>query len=215
MSGSAPRLIETVRIRDGRAPLWPLHRARLEASCRALEIPFPCALEEPYGGVDRVVRLEVGRDGAAISERTLGPTDPVRLAISAVTHQPYPHKTTERTLFDRARAEARGLGADDALLLTARGEVAEASIWSLFWWEGETLCVPALDLGILPGVSRRRIAAFAGPVTERRCGRDGLRRRSLFVSNAVRGVVEVAALDGEPVPPHAATGEIGRRFWSG
>jgi branched-subunit amino acid aminotransferase/4-amino-4-deoxychorismate lyase len=215
MNGCAPRLIETVRIRDGRAPLWPLHRARLEASCQALGIPFPCALEEPYGGADRAIRLEVGRDGAAISERTVGPTDPVRLAISAVTHQPYPHKTTERMLFDRARAEALGLGADDALLLTARGEVAEASIWSLFWWEGEILCAPALDLGILPGVSRRRIAAFAGPVTERRCGRDGLRGRSLFVSNAVRGMVEVAALDGEPVPPHAATAEIRRRFWSG
>ena len=34
-------LIETVRIRNGVAPLWYLHLRRLAASCRALGVPLP------------------------------------------------------------------------------------------------------------------------------------------------------------------------------
>ena len=36
-------LIETVRIRDGVAPLWYLHLRRLAESCRALGIPLPAS----------------------------------------------------------------------------------------------------------------------------------------------------------------------------
>ena len=55
-----PALIETIRIRNGVAPLWYLHLRRLATSCRALGVPLPLELRRPSGGPDRVVRLEVG-----------------------------------------------------------------------------------------------------------------------------------------------------------
>lgn len=207
-------LIETVRVRGGVAPLWYLHLRRLVASCRALGIPFPRAFDVPAGGADRVHRLEVGRGGVAVTTRAVGAVTPVGLLTTAVVHRPYRHKTTERAIFVRAALEAHQAGADDGLLLTAEGEVAEATIWCLFWWEGEILCAPALDLGILPGVSRMRIEELAGPVAERRVGRGQLRGKSLFVANAVRGVVEVVALDGVAVPRHPGTSALGGRFWT-
>ena len=207
-------LIETVRVRDGAAPLWYLHLRRLVASCRTLGIPFPTAFDVPAGGADRVHRLEVGMGGVVVSTREVGAIKPVNLFTTAVAHLPYRHKLTERAVFIKAVAEARQAGADDALLLTGRGEVAEASIWCLFWWEGETLCAPALDLGILPGVSRMRIEEIAGPVAERHVGRRALGGKSLFVANAVRGVVEVATLDRMPVPQNPATGALAERFWT-
>jgi len=207
-------LIETVRVRDGAAPLWYLHLRRLVASCQALGIPFPRSLAVPEGGADRVHRLEVGPGGVEVTSRAVGPVAPVKLHTSAVTHRPYRHKTTERAQFTRAAEEARAAGADDGLLLTAEGQVAEPTIWCLYWWEGDTLCAPALDLGILPGVSRMRIEELAGPVAERRVGRRAITGQPVFVSNAVRGIVEVATLDRAEVPSHPGTAVLRERFWT-
>ena len=127
-------LIETVRIRGGVAPLWYLHLRRLAGSCKALGIPLPGELPTPSGGADRVHRIQVGARGATVSERPVGPADPVRLVtVSGVVHRPYPHKTTDRTQFAHALDQARTRGADDGVLLAEGGWVAEAGIWSLFW----------------------------------------------------------------------------------
>src|SRR3982751_5764552 len=110
-------LIETIRVRNGAAPLWYLHLRRLAPSCKALGIPLPGELPPPKGGgSDRVHRLEVGMRGVQVSERLMGATEPVRLIISRIAHHPYPHKTTDRAQFDRALDKARGAEADDALL---------------------------------------------------------------------------------------------------
>ena len=66
-----PTLIETIRIRNGVAPLWYLHLRRLSESCRTLGVPFPLKMDVPSGGPDRVVRLEVGPRGMTVSERPL------------------------------------------------------------------------------------------------------------------------------------------------
>ncbi|HEX5385760.1 MAG TPA: aminotransferase class IV [Gemmatimonadales bacterium] len=218
-------LIETIRVRNGTAPLWGLHLRRLVRSCRELGVPFPAEFAVPAGGADRVHRLEVtGRGGKArvsVSERRVGQTEPVRLVTSAVVHQPYPHKTTERRQFDEAAAEAARAGADDALLLTAAGLVAETSIWDVFWWEAGRLCAPALELGVLPGVARARIEELTD-LAGRREPRGALDGTPMFVANAVRGIVEVATLDGVPVPAPGALGSaveaafaaLRRQFWA-
>jgi hypothetical protein len=50
MRHGAPGLIETIRIRNGVAPLWYLHLRRLAVSCKALGIPLPGDLPTPKGG---------------------------------------------------------------------------------------------------------------------------------------------------------------------
>jgi branched-subunit amino acid aminotransferase/4-amino-4-deoxychorismate lyase len=208
-------LIETVRIRGGLAPLWYLHLRRLAGSCKALGIPLPGELITPSGGADRVQRLQVGRRGATVSERAVGPTDPVRLVtISGVVHRPYPHKTTDRAQFAHALDQARTRGADDGVLLAEGGWVTETGIWSLFWWEDSRVAAPPLALGVLPGVARARIAEQTGGVVERRVRMDEVRGRSLFVANAVRGVVPVASIDGAEVPVDGATMTLARAFWA-
>jgi branched-subunit amino acid aminotransferase/4-amino-4-deoxychorismate lyase len=212
MATDAPVLIETMRLRAGEIPLLELHRHRLLASCRILGIPSP-SFTLPKGGPDRVVRAEVSVDGVTISERPLGSVRPVSLVWSRVVHEPYRHKTLEREQFDRTLEAAREAGADDGLLLTKQGHVAEAAIWSLYWWDGATLCAPPLGLGILPAVSRVRIDQLAGPVVERRVTRGDLEGKSLIVSNAARGLVPVSLLEGKPVPEHPETARLQEAFW--
>ena len=206
-------LIETMRIRNGEAPLWYLHLRRLAVSCKALGIPLPGELPPPAGGADRVYRLEVGMRGVQVSERLVGPTTPVRLVVSRVAHHSYPYKTTERAQFDRAQDAARAAGTDDALLLTPGGFIAETAIWSVLWWEDRQLCGPGLDLGVLPGVGRARLSELAGQVQERHATLEDIRELSLFLVNAVRGVVPVATLNGQPVAQSKGTDALAGRFW--
>ena len=42
-------LIETVRLRNGAAPLWYLHVRRLATSCRALGVPIPGGAADARG----------------------------------------------------------------------------------------------------------------------------------------------------------------------
>jgi branched-subunit amino acid aminotransferase/4-amino-4-deoxychorismate lyase len=186
----------------------------LAHSCRALQVPFPGALDVPAGIADGIVRYQISDAGVSSSLRdpTESPHRPLSLILSGVVHRPYPHKTTDRGRFDDARARARVAGADDAILLTLEGRVAECAIWTVFWWEGEQLATPALELGILPGVARVRLGQLV-PIEERKVEPAALAGRSLFVANAARGVVSVATLEGRPVPDDGRTAELVARFW--
>lgn len=213
MRHAPPSLIETIRIRNGAAPLWYLHLRRLALSCKALGIPLPGELPTPEGGPDRVYRLEVGMRGVQVSERLVGSTAPVKLMVSRVAHHSYTYKTTDRVQFDRALDAARAGGKDDALLLTPGGFVAETAIYSVLWWEDGTLCGPAFDLGVLPGVGRARLTELAGKVEERHSSLEELRERPLFLVNSVRGVVPIATLEGHQVVESRETDTLGARFW--
>lgn len=211
----SPTLIETVRVRAGVTPLLHLHVRRLSESCLALGVPFPTELEWPKDtGRDHVHRWEVGVTGVSTTTRDVGSAAPVTLVTAKVAHRPYPHKTTQREVFDAALAEARSANADDAVLLTSRGEVAECAIWSLLWWEGSHLAGPAASLGVLRSVARMRLAELTGEITERVLRRSELAGRALVVANAVRGLVPVAELDGREVPQRPETPHLAERFWS-
>jgi branched-subunit amino acid aminotransferase/4-amino-4-deoxychorismate lyase len=167
----------------------------------------------PAGGADRIHRIEVGPKGKTVTEREVGSIAPVRLVTSAVAHRPYPHKTAERAQFESALADARRSGGDDAVMLVPEGFVAEGTVWGIFWWEGDRVAAPALELGILPGVARARIAELTGGLSERKVRRDALQGAPVFLANAARGIVDVVSWDGVPVPHHDATEALRGRFW--
>jgi branched-subunit amino acid aminotransferase/4-amino-4-deoxychorismate lyase len=213
MRHAPPSLIETIRIRNGVAPLWYLHLRRLAVSCKALGVPLPGELPTPEGGPDRLYRLEVGMRGVQVSERLVGSTAPVKLMVSRVAHHSYAYKTTDRAQFDRALDAARAAGMDEAFLLTHGGFVAEAAIYSVLWWEDGKLCAPAFDLGVLPGVGRARLTELVGQVEERHSSLIELQGLPLFLVNSVRGIVKVASLEGDSVRDSRETDALAARFW--
>ena len=140
------------------------------------------------------------------------PIAPLAVIVAPTRHVPYPFKVTERSAFVAAQSEARAAGADDALLVTPSGLVAEGTVWSIFWWEGDRLTTPPLALGVLPGVGRAR-ALELEPVVERECTHAELARRSAFAINAVRGVVPITRLAGALLPEDPRTARLAERFW--
>ncbi|HLB82786.1 MAG TPA: aminotransferase class IV [Gemmatimonadales bacterium] len=211
-------LIETMRVRDGRIPLLPRHLARLERSLKQLGLPEPAqnlaALVTPFSATgDAVLRLEVRDRHASVTVRATPPSGSPAVIAASEPHQPYPHKTTERDCFTDAAREAEVAEADDALLLTHEGWVAEGTVWTLFWWDDDVLRTPALDLGILPGIARARVLELVARVDQGRYSREALAGKSLFLANAVRGVVPITSLDGVPASPDRRTADLTGRFW--
>lgn len=61
----------------------------------------------------------------------------------------------------RLRTEAQQLGANEAVLLSPEGFVAEGSTTCLAWWAGEALCVPSIELPRIDSVTLRSVLALA------------------------------------------------------
>jgi branched-subunit amino acid aminotransferase/4-amino-4-deoxychorismate lyase len=207
-------LIETVRVFEGWAPLWPLHMARLRASARTLGVPL-LDLQPPVGGDDRVIRYAVNDAGVSTTERDVGSLEPVHLVTSPAPHRGYLHKTDDRGWLSAARHGVLPVGADDALLLDPAGRVIESTTWAIGWWDGERLCFPPLTLGGLPSVARFRLDEVArGGIHDVPLFREALGWRAMVACNAARGIVPVATLDGEDVPGNQRTAAVATRFWA-
>lgn len=159
-----------------------------------------------------MVRVTVTAGGWQVGTRPVPPPASLRICIAATPHVPYPYKVLERSPFERALAEARAAGADDALLLTGDGYVAEGTVWTVFWWEGERLATPPLSLGVLPGVARERLGELVELVEVTRRP-EAIVGRAIFAANAVRGVVRIECCGGGPVPEDPRTERLGAAFW--
>jgi para-aminobenzoate synthetase/4-amino-4-deoxychorismate lyase len=210
-------LIETMRAREGRVPWLGRHLARLHASLAALGAPEPPGdladlVRVAVGHGDRVVRVQLTDGHAELATREMKAEQSISIVVADEVHQPYPHKTTQREQFGRALAGARRAGAHDAVLVTAAGFVAEGTAWNVFWWENGSLRTPPASLGILPGVGRQRVMELA-PVEEEKVRAEQLAGRSLFLVNAVRGIVEINVLNGAAVPRDPRTAELSSSFW--
>ena len=210
-------VFETIRVRDGWAPFLTRHADRLDAACRALRLPPPeqsldRILAPWLGAGDLVVRVEVGSGGVTVNTRAVPAAEALDVVIGATRHAPYPHKLVARERFTAALEEAGAAGADDALLVTPAGVVAEGTSWSIFWWDEDRLATPPLRLGILPGIARARVLDLVAGI-ERECQPAELMGVSVFATNAVRGVVPIRHLNRVALPSDPRTARLAGRFW--
>ncbi len=202
-------LLETMRADGGEVALLERHLARLAASSAALGIPF----DEP--AVRGAIRDAVGRAGPSSVHRvrlTLGAALDVQASpltgapFRTVWLSPDPlleaggplciYKTTDRAHYERPFAQAQALGADEALLVNARGEVVEGSRTSVWVQREGRLLTPPLSSGGLPGVMRAHLLETLPGATEALLTPADLRgAEALYVSNALRGMVEVQLVE--------------------
>jgi branched-chain amino acid aminotransferase len=128
-------------------------------------------------------------------------------------------KTTGRPHAILARREAARAGADDAILLSAEGFLAEGPTWNLFWRRGDTLFTPAVDVGILAGITRALVLSLApqlGLAVEEGAFRaDALSGADeIFASLTSLGVVSITSVDGSTLPsPRPTATALQQRYW--
>lgn len=223
-------VFETALLHDGGFLRLRDHLERFAASATTMRIDAP-----PVEAVDRIVRDVVRandlRDANIRVTLTRGVRKPLLLVtarqpdrdraaaaragwriITARTRRPSTAaipaqlKAVGRTYALLARHEASDAGADDALLLDDRGHVCEGPTWNVFWRRGSTLFTPALDTGVLAGVTRSSILELAPGHGLEVC--EGFFDRSeldtadeVFATMTSLGVVSFRELDGRALPP--------------
>jgi branched-chain amino acid aminotransferase/4-amino-4-deoxychorismate lyase len=236
-------LFETVLARAGDLMLWDAHMARLARGCDVLGMPVPDAaacrraaegalFEAGLHKTRAAVRLSwtAGSGGRGVERPTPlkprlivsaspRPVDdgPLRLHTAAVRRNDASPGSRLKAMayLDNvlARREANAAGADEALMLNTRGELACAAAANLFWLSGRTLMTPALECGVLDGTLRglliERAQAAGWSVQAVRAGPEALADAdAIFLTNCVMGVKPVAALDGRMLEPHATVSAL-------
>jgi branched-subunit amino acid aminotransferase/4-amino-4-deoxychorismate lyase len=218
---------ETLRVYGGRPFRLDAHVDRLFGSAASIGLPplERAALEELVPLVlaatseeDAVLRL-VWTAGPAGGEATglalLSPVpdwiEPTRahgakavslLGVRAAVPWLLPGvKSTSYAVNMAAEAEAKRRGADEAVFVDADGVVLEGTVTNVWWRRGDALFTPALELGILAGVTRAALIELAradGFAVEE--GVYGLHEllgaEEAFTSSSVREVMPLVDVDG-------------------
>ncbi|MGI8607157.1 MAG: aminotransferase class IV [Gaiellaceae bacterium] len=162
-----------------------------EPTALALVSSIPAGLDEHRRKGIRMISLPLGleADLRAVAPWLLGGVKSTSYAVNMA-----------------AEAEARRRGADDAVFLASGGVVLEGPVTNVWWRRERVLYTPALELGILAGVTRSTLIVAAGT-----CGyevREGVfplehlaGSEETFTSSSIREVMPVVELDGRPLGP--------------
>jgi branched-subunit amino acid aminotransferase/4-amino-4-deoxychorismate lyase len=219
---------ETTRVYSGRPFRLQAHLERLRESAARLGLVVPDGMRElaeealaAAGAGDFFLRLYVtpGREGRG-DPRMLAlvgelPPDLEELrargvALVSVDIGVDPPsflggvKSTSYAVNMVAVDEAKRRGADDAVFVARGGIVLEGPTTNVWWRRGDTLFTPALELGILAGVTRAVLIeaapALGYEVVEGTYALAELAGADeAFTSSSVREVMPVVRLDGEPI----------------
>lgn len=170
-------------VTDGRALALGLHRTRfLDAVAELAErrgrtaeveaLDVESFWDDAIGAIPRVgdwfprVELRVQHDAAELLFR-LRPAPEVHRSVVLATHhgadpriEPW-IKGPDLEAMTRLRTQVQDRGADDAVLLSPDGLVAEGSTTCLAWWTGDALCVPSIELPRVDSVTLRSVLALA------------------------------------------------------
>ena len=213
---------------------------RLEASAASIaspstagRSPLAAAVLPATGGSDTVLRL-VWTAGPAQGPPTgLALLSPVPawieemrprgaravslLGVRAVVPWLLPGvKSTSYAVNMAAEAEAKRRDADEAIFVDSDDYVLEGTVTNMWWRSDRTLFTPALDLGILAGVTRATLLELAPA-----CGyeveegayhlEDVLGADEAFTSSSVREVMPLIEVDGVALGRGPAADELKRR----
>ena len=103
------------------------------------------------------------------------------------------HKTTNRGLYDSEYQRHKEMGFFDVIFTNEKGQVTEGAISNIFVKKNGVYYTPPIECGVLNGVYRRYILT-TGKLDIREkilFAEDLLNADSIFISNAVRGMVGV------------------------
>ena len=230
---------ETLRVYGGRPFRLERHMDRLEASAASIALPvvdrgeiaeLAAAVLPATGGSDTVLRLvwtagpaEGPPTGLALLSpvpawieemRPRGARAVSLLGVRAVVPWLLPGvKSTSYAVTMAAEAEAKRRDADEAIFVDSDDYVLEGTVTNMWWRSDRTLFTPALDLGILAGVTRATLLELAPA-----CGyeveegayhlEDVLGADEAFTSSSVREVMPLIEVDGVALGRGPAADEL-------
>ena len=230
-------LFETLLFTRGALVLAETHAERMRDGAAVLGLPAPsadafidCALAAvaaaglPDARAAVRITLTAGSGGRGLDRPALlrprlfataapatKPGAPARLAIATTRRNQDSPASRLKTLayLDNvlARREAAAAGADEAVMLNTRGELACAAAANLFWLSGEVVLTPAQRTGRLDGVMARQVIAAASAlgveVRQVSAGAEALGQAdAIFLTSSLIGVRPAGLADRAAPSPH-------------
>ena len=217
-------VFDVARLYQGRPFALREHLDRLERSAAQIELVVDrarleaeiAALLDSLGPEDAQLRIVVTRGGRRIAAveplPLLGPS----VSLASVRYHPTIILTGAKTLSYGANMQSTRLaaarGADEAVLVRPDGVVLEPPTSTIFWaGDDGQLRTPALDVGILDSITRRRLVEALGNVEEGTYQLDDLLGASeAFLASSVREVQPVSSVDGVELDRHGARTQAAR-----
>lgn len=220
-------VFETLRVAQGRPAFLDAHLTRLAASALRVDLPLPpgweqLALRISEGVPDGVLRLVCSKGApgagpvgfglltdvpaAAVLAREQGiRVITLTLGVTAAERSGAPWllggvKSTSYAANMATVRHAQAEGADDAVWVSADGQVLEAPTATVAVVEGDTLVSPPDELGILPGTTLAAVTALGLVSVVRRPVTVAELRSAdeVLLLSSVRGVAPVVSVDGVP-----------------
>jgi branched-chain amino acid aminotransferase len=174
-----------------------------------------------FDGADTAVRLTVsagpvepdspipgrpsGSPTVVVTSHPLAPRPTAMTAVSVDLARELPHvKAVSYLVAVMARRQAAERGADEALLTDGRGRVLEGASSNLFVVRDGEVITPAIEGGLLAGVTRQvvlELAEAAGiPVVHRSLALADVRGADeAFLTSTTRELVPLVEVDGTPL----------------
>jgi branched-chain amino acid aminotransferase len=203
-------VFEVIRLYAGRPFALGEHLDRLERSAAAIELPIDretfaaeiSALLAEFGVHEAQLRLVITRGGQrlAFTEALPPYADQESITLATVIYLPsvilHGVKSLSYAANMQASREAKGRGADEALLVRPDDTVLEAPTSTIFWVTQEgKLRTPALEVGILASITRDRIVRELEVEEGAFDLGDLLASKEAFLASTVREVQAISAVN--------------------
>lgn len=215
---ASPLLVaDSFLVEDAQVIAFTQHLARFQASCSVHEVPrFWAQMRHVIPTAGRwfpraELRLVKGERQLALRLRPAPAlSNAVQLVLSS-SPDPRQHpriKGPDLALLEVWRQGAYAQGGNEATLVSPDGIVLEGLTTSLVWWEGQTLCLPATELPILPSITRQVVSRIAQDlntkIAYRHLTHEQMHRVPVWALNALHGIRPVVELVGHhgPAPQH-------------
>ena len=211
-------VFETLRVIEGVPLFLEEHRAELQRAATALGLNVALDLSH----VKRDLGGQTGRWRWIVNPtetRTMFTIEePARersaaLSISALRVGSQNWDARFKTFSYLTHAQARAAGAtEEAVLLNEHGQVATAARANIFWRKGARLYTPQHEVGCRCGVVRSFVLGL-GPVEVGAFTLDELvGAEEIFLTNSLRGIVSVDALEGSPLSDFTFADDARRQY---
>lgn len=198
------RLLETMRLQEGRYARLDYHLARLSSSAEYFGRPFDVSLcrtrlsniASQSGFSTARVRISLDSEGEMDISVYPAPRPVTQPATFEIASSPVSansvwlyHKTTRRDEFERAKAAYADVF--DVLLWNEHGELTEFTRGNLVLQKNGRKLTPAIDCGLLNGCLRRELIE-EGKIMEARLTLEDLAcAQRIWFINSLRGWIEM------------------------
>lgn len=222
-------LFETLRIYNGIPSMLNEHIVRMVSSARTFNIQMPMNKNEiaeqvgqfikSAGINDRVLRITLTKGNHHISNMIFTHRPVLYTAedyrrgftskISSIRRNPTSPLVFIKTLnyMDNilAKEEANLSGFDEALMLNTEGKVCEGSMSNIFFIKNGRLHTPAVQCGLLSGITRQLVIEKIAPLVQMEVLQDEYHPMHLieadeaFLTNSVMQIMPLVTVDGKNI----------------